>query len=389
MTAELGALVPHGRIRIAGAAAGPLAGLTFMAKDLFDVAGHGTSAGNPDWLATHPPAKAHAWAVQAVLDAGATLTGKTITDELAYGLTGRNFHYGAPVNPAAPDRITGGSSSGSVSVVAGGLVDFALGSDTGGSVRIPASYCGVFGLRPTHGRIPTTGAVDLSPSFDTVGWFARDAGLMERVGRVLLRAPASQASPSRLIIAEDLFGMADGDVVAAVEPTLRAARKLIGTEKTTRVFRADPAQAREAFRLLQAREAWASDGAWISKHRPKMGPDVQERFDIASKVTEEQVAGPRRMREEMDAAMTELLVDDAVLCLPTSPVPAPKRDASLETLGDVRARTMALTCVAGLARLPQISIPAGTVGGAPVGLSFVAARDNDMMLLGLARAIAG
>jgi amidase len=183
--------------------------------------------------------------------------------------------------------------------------------------------------------------------------------------------------------------MADGDVVAAVEPTLRAARKLIGTEKTTRVFRADPAQAREAFRLLQAREAWASDGAWISKHRPKMGPDVQERFDIASKVTEEQVAGPRRMREEMDAAMTELLVDDAVLCLPTSPVPAPKRDASLETLGDVRARTMALTCVAGLARLPQISIPAGTVGGAPVGLSFVAARDNDMMLLGLARAIAG
>jgi amidase len=389
MTAELGALVPHGRIRIAGAAAGPLAGLTFMAKDLFDVAGHGTSAGNPDWLATHPPAKAHAWAVQAVLDAGATLTGKTITDELAYGLTGRNFHYGAPVNPAAPDRITGGSSSGSVSVVAGGLVDFALGSDTGGSVRIPASYCGVFGLRPTHGRIPTTGAVDLSPSFDTVGWFARDAGLMERVGRVLLRAPASQASPSRLIIAEDLFGMADGDVVAAVEPTLRAARKLIGTEKTTRVFRADPAQAREAFRLLQAREAWASDGAWISKHRPKMGPDVQERFDIASKVTEEQVAGPRRTREEMDAAMTELLVDDAVLCLPTSPVPAPKRDASLETLGDVRARTMALTCVAGLARLPQISIPAGTVGGAPVGLSFVAARDNDMMLLGLARAIAG
>lgn len=389
MTAELGALVPHGKIRIAGAAAGPLAGLTFMAKDLFDVAGHGTSAGNPDWLATHPPAKAHAWAVQALLDAGATVTGKTITDELAYGMTGRNLHYGAPVNPAAPDRLTGGSSSGSVSVVAGGLVDFALGSDTGGSVRIPASYCGVFGLRPTHGRIPTTGVVDLSPSFDSVGWFARDAVLMERIGSVLLREPQSKASPSRLIIAEDLFGTADREVVAALEPMLKAARKRIGNEKTARVFRSDPAQAREAFRLLQAREAWASDGAWITKHRPKMGPDVQERFDIASKVTEDQIAGPRRLREEMAAAMAELLADRAVLCLPTSPVPAPKRDASFETLGDVRARTMTLTCVAGLARLPQISIPAGTVDGAPVGLSFVAARDNDMMLLGLARAIAG
>ena len=389
MTAELGALVPHGKIRIAGAAAGPLAGLTFMAKDLFDVAGYGTSAGNPDWLATHPPAKAHAWAVQALLDAGATVTGKTITDELAYGMTGRNLHYGAPVNPAAPDRLTGGSSSGSVSVVAGGLVDFALGSDTGGSVRIPASYCGVFGLRPTHGRIPTTGVVDLSPSFDSVGWFARDAVLMERIGSVLLREPQSKANPSRLIIAEDLFGTADREVVAALEPMLKAARKRIGNEKTARVFRSDPAQAREAFRLLQAREAWASDGAWITKHRPKMGPDVQERFDIASKVTEEQVAGPRRLREEMAAAMAELLADRAVLCLPTSPVPAPKRDASFETLGDVRVRTMTLTCVAGLARLPQISIPAGAVDGAPVGLSFVAARDNDMMLLGLARTIAG
>ncbi|HEX2113450.1 MAG TPA: amidase [Alphaproteobacteria bacterium] len=388
-TVELGALVPHGRIRVAGAATGPLAGLTFMAKDLFDVAGHGTSAGNPDWLATHQPATAHAWAVQALLDAGATLTGKTITDELAYGLTGRNFHYGAPINPAAPDRITGGSSSGSVAVVAGGLADFALGSDTGGSVRIPASYCGVFGLRPTHGRVPTTGVVDLAPSFDTVGWFARDAGLMERIGRVLLREEPAGASASRLIIAEDLFALADKDLVAALEPSIARAKALINENAAARVFRSDPAEWREAFRLLQAREAWQSDGAWITRHRPKLGPDVQERFDIASKVTDADLLGPRRLREQVAAVMAELLADGAVLCLPTSPVPAPKRDASFETLGDVRMRTMAFTCVAGLARLPQISIPAGAVGGAPVGLSFIAARGGDMMLLALARAIAG
>jgi amidase len=386
---ELGALVPHGRIRVEGASAGPLAGLTFMAKDLFDVAGHGTSAGNPDWLATHPPAKAHAWAVQTLLDAGATLIGKTITDELAYGLTGRNFHYGAPINPAAPDRITGGSSSGSVSAVAGGLADFALGSDTGGSVRIPASYCGVYGLRPTHGRIPTTGAVDLAPSFDTVGWFARDAELLERIGQVLLREAASSAHPARLILGEELFGLADREVVAALEPMLRTVDELIATSKTARVFHGDPGEWREAFRLLQAREAWQADGPWITQRRPKLGPDVQERFDIASKVTDAELARPRQMREEFTAMMAEMLAGGAVLCLPCSPVPAPKRDASFETLGDVRLRTMTLTCVAGLARLPQISIPAGTVNGAPVGLSFIAARGGDMMLLGLARAIAG
>jgi amidase len=388
-TAELGALVPHGRVRIDGAKIGPLAGLTFMAKDLFDVAGHGTSAGNPDWLATHPTPKAHAWAVQAVLDAGATLTGKTITDELAYGLTGRNIHYGAPINPAAPDRITGGSSSGSASAVAGGLADFTLGSDTGGSVRIPASYCGVFGIRPTHGRIPTTGVVDLAPSFDTVGWFARDAATLERVGRVLLREQAPAAKAGKLIIAEDLFELASKEVTAALEPTLEKAKALIGKTSTARVFRGDAAQYREAQRLLQAHEAWEADGAWITKHRPKLGPDVQDRFNIASKITETELAGPRRVRDEFTKAMADLLADGAVLCMPTSPMPAPRRDESLDALGDVRVRTMTLTCVAGLARVPQISIPAGSVGGAPVGLSFMAAGGRDAMLLALARTIAG
>jgi amidase len=386
---ELGALVPHGKIRIEGARSGPLAGLTFMAKDLFNVAGHRTSAGNPDWLETHPAPRAHAWAVQALLDAGATLTGKTITDELAYGLTGRNVHYGAPINPAAPDRITGGSSSGSVSVVAGKAADFSLGSDTGGSVRIPASYCGVFGLRPTHGRIPTTGVVDLAPSFDTVGWFARDAALMERIGRVLLRDKPAETNPSRLIVGEDLFALADKEVATAVQPMLAKAKTFIGRTESARIFGGDPAEWREAFRLLQARESWQSDGAWITQHKPKLGPDVQERFDIASKVTDAQLEGPRRLRDEVTASMAALLADGTVLCLPSSPVPAPKRDASFETLGDVRLRTMALTCIAGLARLPQISIPAGIIGGAPVGLSFIAAQGEDMMLLALARAIAG
>jgi amidase len=386
---ELGALVPHGNIRVEGAGSGPLAGLTFAAKDLFDVAGHGTSAGNPDWLKTHETPRKNAWAVQALLDAGATLAGKTITDELAYGMTGRNFHYGAPVNGAAPDRITGGSSSGSASAVSGKAVDLALGSDTGGSVRIPASYCGIFGLRPTHGRVPTTGVVDLGPSFDTVGWFARDAALIERIGRVLLREDGAAPSPSKLLVGEDLFALADRAVAEAVQPTLERARGAIGRSDTIRVFRDDPAQWREAFRLLQAREAWDSDGAWITGAKPRLGPDVQERFDFARTVQDADLVAPRKLREDVTAYMADLLADRAVLCLPTSPVPPPKRDASFETLGEVRVRTMAMTCIAGLARLPQISIPAGTVDGAPVGFSLVGARGSDMILLSLARAIAG
>jgi amidase len=389
MSLDLGALVPHGHIRVEGSRSGPLAGLTFAAKDLFDVAGHGTSAGNPDWLASHPPAKANSWPVQALLDAGATLTGKTITDELAYGMTGRNFHYGAPINAAAPDRITGGSSSGSASVVSGKAVDFALGSDTGGSVRIPASYCGLFGIRPTHGRISTAGVVDLAPSFDTVGWFARDAALMERIGRVLLRDETRPASPTRLLVGEDLFELADREVAVAVKPAMEKAAGIVGKSQTIKVFPGDPARFREAFRLLQAREAWQADGEWITRTKPKLGPDVQERFDFARTVKDSELDEPRKLREELTTRMADLLADDAVLCLPTSPVPPLKRDASFDTLGEVRARTMALTCIAGLARMPQISIPAGIVAGAPVGFSLIGPRGSDIMLLALAQAIAG
>ncbi len=188
-----------------GAKEGPLAGLTFAAKDIFDVAGHVTGGGNPDWKATHESAEKTAWAVRALVEAGAPMVGKTITDELTRGIFGENAHYGTPVNPRAPGRVSGGSSSGSASAVAGGLVDFALGSDTGGSVRVPASFCGLYGLRPTHGRIPLDGVLLQAPSFDTVGWFARDAGTFARIGAVLLQNEITEARPTRLVIAEDAF----------------------------------------------------------------------------------------------------------------------------------------------------------------------------------------
>ena len=186
MNDPLGVFCRYTHVTHIGSETGSLAGLSLAVKDVFHIKGYRTGAGNPDWLRTHPAVETTAPVVQRLLDAGAHIVGKTHTDELAYSLNGENVHYGTPVNPNAAGRIPGGSSSGSAAAVAGGLVDFAIGTDCGGSVRLPASYCGIFGFRPTHGRIPLDGIVPLASSFDTVGWFTRNARLLEKVGRVLL-----------------------------------------------------------------------------------------------------------------------------------------------------------------------------------------------------------
>ncbi len=221
---RLNAFCTDSHAYLEGSPGGPLSGLTFAAKDIFDVAGHVTGGGNPDWKATHDPAEATAWVVQALVDSGATMVGKTITDELTRGIFGENVHYGTPVNPRAPGRVPGGSSSGSASAVAGGLVDFALGSDTGGSVRVPSSFCGLYGLRPTHGRVSFEGFMIQAPTFDTIGWFARDMTTFARVAQVVLQTSLGPPEPTELVIAQDAFRLADPEV----ENSLRAAVDVIG-----------------------------------------------------------------------------------------------------------------------------------------------------------------
>src|SRR5215468_1723076 len=215
---SFGAFCPGPRVCLEGASTGPLAGLTFAAKDNFDVAGHITGAGSPDWQRSHRPAYTTAAAIRSLVAAGASLVGKTQMDELAYGSLGENAHYGTPRNPAAPDRVPGGSSSGSASAVAGGLVDFALGSDSACSVRLPAALCGLFGMRPTLGRVSTDGMLPLSPSLDTVGWFARTPELLQQIGRVLLDARAEGPRPTTLLIAEDAFALAQPRIAHALQP---------------------------------------------------------------------------------------------------------------------------------------------------------------------------
>jgi amidase len=381
---KLGAFCRHTHAEMKGAPGGPLAGLSFAAKDLYDVAGHKTGFGNPDWLRTHEPAARTAPAVQMLLDAGANLMGKTHTEEMAWSLTGENAHYGTPVNVNAPGRVPGGSSSGSAAAVAAGLVDFALGSDTGGSVRLPASYCGILGLRPTHGRISLEGACPLAPSFDTCGWFARDAGVFERVGRVLLRDAAPARAPGRLLVAQDAFALAETAALAALKPALERVAALIGAPENVTVGDESLTKWTDYFRFPQGAEAWAAHGEWITRVKPQFGPAIKGRFDWAATVDPKDVARASTRREEITRRMEGLLRDGAVLALPSAPDIALPRNSPLAVVDGLRARALPMLCIAGLARLPQVSLPLATINGCPLGLSLIAARGSDTMLLALA-----
>jgi amidase len=382
---RLGAFCRHTHVEMRGAAAGPLAGLTFGLKDIFDVAGAKTGFGNPDWLRTHEAATRTAPAAQYLLDAGAHLVGKTHTEEMAWSLTGENAHYGTPVNVSAPGRIPGGSSSGSAAAVAAGLVDFALGSDTGGSVRLPASYCGILGLRPTHGRISLEAVCPLAPSFDTCGWFARDAAVFERVGRVLLRDIAPAQTPGRLLVARDAFAFAEPAAAAALDPALKKLAALLGRAEDVTVGDEPLEKWMDYFRFPQGTEAWAAHREWVTRVQPQFGPAIKGRFAWAQAIAPQDAARARARREEITLRMEEMLRDNAVLALPSAPGIAPLRNSPLKEQDELRGRALPMLCIAGLARLPQVSLPLATLDGCPLGLSLIAARGHDTLLLELAK----
>ena len=368
---------------IPGAPGGALEGLSFCAKDLYDVAGHPTGCGSPDWLATHPVPDRHAAPVAALLEAGATLLGKSHTDELAYSLMGVNAHYGTPLNAAAPDRVPGGSSSGSVAAVAAGLVDIGLGSDTGGSVRMPASFCGVWGLRTTHGALPMDGTMPLATSFDTVGWFTRDPEVMDRVAEACGFGPA-HAGSVRLLLPVDARAAAGPEVVAALAPTLARLEAVHGPAEPL-VLAPEGLQAWfDCFRLCQASEIWSVHGAWVEAVTPAFGPGIAERFKLAAAIPAEKAEAARVMREAIRARVRSLLDPARVMVLPVSPGPAPRRNTAEIDLDVFRGKALQLLCAAGHAGLPQLSMPAGAVDGAPVGLGLMGAAGAERLLITVA-----
>jgi amidase len=381
------AFVPGPRVRVEGRPDGPLAGLTFAAKDLFDVAGHPTGGGNPDWERSNPVPTQHAWAVQKLLDAGATLIGKTITDEVSLGIVGENAFYGTPVNSRAPDRVPGGSSSGSAAAVAAGICDTALGTDTGGSVRVPASFCGLYGIRPTHGRLPVTGMMPQAPSSDTTGWFARDARTFAKVSSVMLDEAVPAAMPRRLIIAVDAFGFADPEVAAALQPAVARLRGVIGETREEVMAPAGLTQWARAQRTLQPSEAWLTFKDWIERNNPRLAFSVARNLLLGSMIPQSERDWAELVRREARGRMRYLLSEETILCLPTTPFPAPKRGEPLSVAGPQRDRLLCLCCHGGLTGVPQVGIPGATVDGLPIGLSIVGGRGTDMMLVAVTSAL--
>ena len=385
------AFMPYPPVEVPAAAGGPLAGLTFAAKDLFDVAGYPTGGGSPALLARSGIKTRNAAAVQALLDAGARFVGKTHTDEFAFSMNGKNAHFGTPVNGGAPDRIPGGSSSGSASAVSNGLCDTALGSDTGGSVRAPASHCGLFGIRPTHARVSLAGAVDLAPSFDTCGFFARDAGTFGKVAAVLLGPdPAVLPARPRVLLAADAFAMLDTEVRAVLAPIVSRIEALLGQAEM--VEAAGPGGFEPlywAFRHLQGREAWTTDGPIIERHRMPLGPGVAERFAYAKALTDDQARAAATCRAEFRHSFGRLIGADAVMILPTMPDIAPLLVDGEETLDVYRDKALNLLCLAGLSSFPQVTMPLARRLGAPLGISILGPAGSDLGLVRLAAEIAG
>lgn len=381
--------VPHDlKAPVRGAATGPLASLTAVVKDMYDIAGTRTGGGSPEWLAEQKPATRHAAVVEQIVTAGATITGKTICDEFFYSVAGVNAHYGTPTNLRAPGRIPGGSSSGSAAACGANACDFALGSDTGGSVRIPASFNGLYGLRPTHGRIDLAGAMAMAPSFDVGGWFANAPGVFHRVGTVLLRGTAVAAPVRHLVVATDAFAQADAEVAALGRDFLKHATPVLpqSTEMTAAPGGFD--DWREAFRIVQAKEVWETFGVFVTRVKPKFGPGIKERMEFAATVTDDQAKAARKIVAAARTKIRALLPTGTIMALPTSPTIAPPADLKGDELESFRVRVMRLTCMAGLAGLPQMTLPIGTVSGCPAGLSLIGWAGADEVLLGLSVSLA-
>ncbi|MBP1845511.1 amidase [Rhizobium petrolearium] len=379
------AFMPYPAVEVPNTAEGPLAGLTFAVKDLFDVAGYRTGCGCPMKLAESDVKGANAPPVQRLLDAGARFVGKTHTDELAWSLYGMNAHFGTPINSAASDRIPGGSSSGSAAAVAAGLADIGIGTDTGGSVRAPSSFCGLWGLRPTHGRIPLDGCMELAASFDTCGFFARDAGTFIRAGAVLL-------GDDTVTLPDDPRFLRPADMVERLGPRQRAVYDDMfgGLEAASAsVYPEGGADALyEAYRILQGCDAKRSIVPYIEKSGMPLARGIDSRYAHARSLTDADEEAGGRVRATFRAHLDALLGIDGVLLAPVVHDAPFKLDAADDVFESFRHLAMRLLCVSGMSGLPQVVLPAGRIDGAPYGVSLIGPRGCDQSLIALAARLA-
>ena len=360
---------------------GALSGMRLAVKDLFHMESLPTTAGNPTWLATHNQPTATASCVSALLDAGASFVGKTITDELAYSLNGQNIHYGTPENPITPERLPGGSSSGSAVAVSGNLAEIGLGTDTGGSIRVPSSYNGLFGLRPTHGVIAADNMVALAPSFDTVGFMTRSLDELIKVAKTLL--PNQHPKLAKTLIAKALIQQVEHKDALRKQLNTWANQGKLNIDQSLEI---DPVywQTGATFRTLQGAEIWQTHGAWITQNDPDFAPDIASRFEWTKTISADEVSDAKAQQAKFRAWLDEQL-EGAVLVLPTTPGRSPLLTMQDNELAEYRNQLLELTAIAGLCGLPQLHLPVCSIDDAPCGLSLIGPRGSDLSLLALAK----
>lgn len=376
----LQAFVRENHISVKGSGNGSLEGLVFAIKDVFKVLGSTCGNGHPDWLRTHGPDEFTTSIVARLLDEGADLVGKTICDELCFSISGENWNYGSPLNPHDPRRFTGGSSSGSGAATAGGLVDFALGSDCLGSVRVPASYNGVLGMRPTYKRVPSDGEAPYCKSMDVLGFVSNHPDTFKRVARVMLGEDEKKTTFKKLLVAGDCFDAVNEDVAQALQPAVSHIGGALSSVERVTVCPEGLDNWVEIFRTIQGYEVWESYGGWVRKYNPRLSRGPKERLQWASSITLGEYRAAYGKRQAIIDRMDQLLSNDSVLCMPTAASVAPLRSAPLDEINATRLQSTYLLCVSPLSCTPQINLPLVEQYDVPLGTTLIGPRGSDLAL---------
>lgn len=351
---------------------GPLSGAPYFAKDLFPVRGVPQHAGS-SFLADIKPAPAQDSAlVTDLAGCGAVLAGTAHLHEFAYGLTGDNPHWGNVEIPGHPGRTPGGSSSGSAALVAAGVVPLALGTDTGGSVRVPAAYCGLFGFRTTPGSRWITDAFPLAPGFDTAGWFTRDAEDMLRVKAALIGRAQTERRPRGVYLGFDGWAEPDPGIAAALD---RASQRFASpADAATRDHLIRGFQGSiEAYATLQSREASGVHAHWLDRYRDRYGSEVWQRLDRGRRWTEEELGRALVGQTAIRLLWTQFFLTYDYLVLPATPFASPLPEQ--RTVAN-RQRILALTTPASVGGLPVLTVPVPLPDGLSTGLQIIVNHPN-------------
>ena len=373
-------LVPHSpKNSIFFNKTGTLKNLNFLVKDMCEIKNFKTSCGNPDFYKKCKIATDYAPFLTDLLNQGATLEGVTICDEFFYSLIGENGHYGTPTNLNAPGCVPGGSSSGSAAALTTNLYDFSIGSDTGGSVRVPASFCGLFGIRPTHNRINTEGVYPMAPSFDTLGWFSKDVDVFKKIGSVLLNSnKKTEFSFEEFVIAEDILELANPEIVKLFDNYVYNKFSEI---KKIRLSMHDKEEIADNFRIIQGGEIKENIIPWILENKPKISPEINNRIEMAMKITTDEINKAQKFRENLKVEIDKSLPKGIIAIFPTTPFSSLKCGQSDEQLASYRKKLMEFTSIAGMTSRPQISMPKFKNNTGPIGISLLGWQYSDEVLL--------